>query len=113
MFDEDPTKKEAAKEKTFLSEHKRSQIIDWRSSQKLNGVTKYAIGEQHDFYTYEMFLKEKEQSDEKYVDLQKQEEEKKDKNEELSEFSCGDESELEVSDNFNQRDAERVYRESR
>ena len=48
-----------------------------------------------------MFLKEKEQSDEKYVDLQKQEEEKKDKNEELSEFSCGDESELEVSDNFN------------
>ena len=24
MFDEDPTKKEAAKEKTFLSEHKRS-----------------------------------------------------------------------------------------
>lgn len=24
MFDEDPTKKETAKEKTFLSEHKRS-----------------------------------------------------------------------------------------
>lgn len=27
--------------------------------------------------TYEMFLKEKEQSDEKYVDLQKQQEEEK------------------------------------
>lgn len=56
-----------------------------------------------------MFLKEKEQSDEKYVDLQKQQEEekiRKDKQEELSEFSCGDESELEVSANFNNRDAE-------
>lgn len=47
-------------EKTFLTDYWRNQYIDWKHSQKLNHITKYAIIETKGFYTYDNFVKEKE-----------------------------------------------------
>lgn len=48
------------KEKSFLNDYWWNQYIDWKNSSKLNGITKFAIIETWEFYSYESFLKEKE-----------------------------------------------------
>jgi len=88
----------------------KNEVVNWRTHQGLNDVTKLCIGQYEQSYSFEQYMEDRAKKDSKFVNPDKEAAKKEGDEGEESDFSLSEESNKgEGEDGWDREEAERLY----